>query len=108
MASGTAVTVEDHVTSSRTIVGASAAQVMLVGSVQRVQSLTFEPLHALPNSLAETMARGESVDHATADVHSPQRPQHTYIPLTQRATALKDAKTLAAKKITSFDPDCTL
>ena len=47
----------------------------------------------MPNSLVEpmAMARGESVDHATADVHSPQRPQHTYIPLTQRATALKDA-----------------
>ena len=94
---------------SRIIVGASAAQVMLVGSVKRVQSLTFEPLlHALPDSLVEPMARGESVDHATAGVHSPQRPQHTYIPLTQRATALKDAKALPAKKITSFDPDCTL
>ena len=74
---------------SRIIVGASAAQVMLVGSVKRVQSLTFEPLHTLPTSLVEPMARGESVDHATAGVHSPQRPQYTYIPLTQRATALK-------------------
>ena len=51
---------------SRIIVGASAAQVMLVGSVQRVQSLTFEPLHTLPTSLVEPMARGESVDHTTA------------------------------------------
>ena len=71
---------------------------MLVGSVKRVQSLTFEPLHTLPTSLVEPMARGESVDHATADVHSPQRPQHTYIPLAQRATALKDAKGLASQK----------
>ena len=93
---------------SRIIVGASAAQVMLVGSVKRVQSLTFEPLHALPDSLVEPMARGESVDHATADVHSPQRPQHTYIPLTQRATAPKALRPLKPKKITSFDPDWTL
>ena len=93
---------------SRIIVGASAAQVMLVGSVKRVQSLTFEPLHALPDSLVEPMARGESVDHATAGVHSPQRPQHTYIPLAQRATALKALRPLKPKKITSFDPDCTL
>ena len=78
--------------SSRIIVGASAAQVMLVGSVQRVQAIAYlEPRHALPDSLVEPMARGESVDHATAGVHSPQRPQHIHIPLAQRATALKDA-----------------
>ena len=93
---------------SRIIVGASAAQVMLVGSVKRVQSLTFEPLHALPDSLVEPMARGESVDHATADVHSPQRPQHTYIPLGTACHRPEGAEALEAKKITSFDPDWTL
>ena len=81
---------------------------MLVGSAQRVQSLTFEPLHALPTSLVAPMARGESVDHATAGVHSPQRPQHTYIPLGTACHRPEGAKALEAKKITSFDPDWTL